>query len=269
MSDYTRNSFFVIDTLTAKHNCLLWCKKDIRLINWIDRLKENQKIKSIVNALELWNMNEVIIFDFDGVLADSLAPMLGYAEQVCRELGISVTPRISDLEALEKMEFSAFALQLGVPDDQIETFVKRNHKLFSDREEPIQMKFGMEAVVSALAENNTLAIITGNSCNVVEKFLEAYGMRGNFQTVLCAEHKGTRLEKILNIKNQYSAQKAELYMIGDAVSDIRAAREAGVKSIAVAWGHQSKGKLIQEGPYLIIDEPEDLLAYFSEGTGNE
>jgi len=223
----------------------------------------------MVNALELGGMERILIFDFDGVLADSLVPMLGYAEQVCRELGIAATPRISDLEALEKMEFSAFALQLGIPDDQIETFVKRNHELFSDREEPIPMKPGMGVVVADLAEDSTLAIITGNSCMVVEKFLEAYGMRSEFQTVLCAEHEGTRLEKILNIKNQYSAQNAELYMIGDAVSDIRAAREAGVKSIAVAWGHQSKGKLIQEEPYLIIDEPEDLLAYFSEGTGNE
>ena len=214
-------------------------------------------------------MDRILIFDFDGVLADSLAPMLSYAGQVCRELGIAATPRISDLESLEKMEFSAFALQLGIPGDQIESFVKRNHELFSDREEPIPMKPGMGVVVADLAENSTLAIITGNSCKVVEKFLEAYGMRSKFQTVLCAEHEGTRLEKILNIKNQYHAQKAELYMIGDAVSDIRAAREAGVKSIAVAWGHQSKSKLIQEEPYLIIDEPEDLLAYFSEGTENE
>lgn len=226
-------------------------------------MKEYQKTKSIVNALELRNMKQVIIFDFDGVLADSLATMLDYAGQVCVELGTTITPTISDLEALEKMEFSAFALQLGIPDEQIETFVMRNHELFSDREEPIPMKPGMGVVVADLAENSTLAIITGNSCRVVEKFLEAYGLRSKFQTVLCAEHEGTRLEKILNIKNQYSTQNVELYMIGDAVSDIRAAREAGVKSIAVSWGHQSRQKLAHELPDLIVDEPEDLLAYFS------
>lgn len=223
----------------------------------------------MVNTLELGGMDNILIFDFDGVLADSLAPMLSYAGQVCRELGIATSPTISDLEALEKMEFSAFALQLGIPDEQIETFVTRNFELFTEREEPLQIKPGMKTVVSKLAEDNILTIITGNSCRVVEKFLEAYGMRSEFQTVLCAEHEGTRLEKILIIKNQYSAQNAELYMIGDAVSDIRAAGEAGVKSLAVAWGHQSKGKLIREEPYLIIDEPEDLLVYFFQGTGNK
>lgn len=213
-------------------------------------------------------MDRILIFDFDGVLADSLAPMLRYAEQVCRELGVLTTPTKYDLEALEKMEFSEFGHQLGIPDDQIDTFVMRNFELFTEREEPLQIKPGMKTVVSRLTEDNILAIITGNSCRVVEKFLEAYGMGSKFQAILCAEHEGTRLEKILNIKNQYSGQNAEICMIGDAVSDIRAAREAGVKSIAVSWGHQSKQKLIKEEPYLIVDEPEDLLSYFTKKVGN-
>jgi phosphoglycolate phosphatase-like HAD superfamily hydrolase len=56
-------------------------------------------------------------------------------------------------------------------------------------------------------------------------------------------------------------------MIGDAVSDIRAARAAGIKSVAVTWGHQSRQKLSQEAPDLIIDEPEDLANYFSGYSG--
>lgn len=53
-------------------------------------------------------------------------------------------------------------------------------------------------------------------------------------------------------------------MIGDAVSDIRAARAAGIASISVAWGHQSKDKLIAEGPDYWVDQPEDLLTLYSD-----
>ena len=210
-------------------------------------------------------MDRILIFDFDGVLADSLLPMLGYAEQVCRELGISYTPTKADLEALEHMEFSEFGRQLGVPEDQIEIFVSRNFELFTQRKESLQITPGMDSVVRVLSQFCSLGIITGNSCVVVEKFLTVYGLRNLFQNVLCAEHEGNRLEKILKIKTHTSTPNGEIYMIGDAVSDIRAARKAGVKSIAVSWGHQSKHKLTLEAPDLIIDEPQDLLTNFSKG----
>jgi len=200
-------------------------------------------------------------------LAESLAPMLSYAKQVCLELGVDKSPTQSDLEALDIMEFPAFGHQLGIPQDQIDVFVKRNHQLFSEREEPIQIKTGMAAVVSTLAEDNTLAIITGNSCRQVEKFLDAYQLHEKFNTLLCAEHDGNRLEKIQQVQSMAGSQITDCYMIGDAVSDIRAAITAGIKSIAVSWGHQSKEKLSQEAPELIVDEPEDLLRYFLGDDG--
>lgn len=213
-------------------------------------------------------MNNVIIFDFDGVLADSLASMLNYATQVCRELGISATPSKADLEALEKMEFSEFGRQLGIPGDQIGFFVARNHQLFSESEDPVPLKPGMETVIPALAEDYSLAIITGNSCKLVERFLDANQLRSCFQTILCAEHEGNRTEKIQQVKNLAGTPSNRTYMVGDAVSDIYAARAAGIKSIAVSWGHQSRGKLSQAGPDMIIDEPEDLLRDFLGDSGD-
>ena len=212
-------------------------------------------------------MDRILIFDFDGVLADSLASMLHYAQQTCRELGVDCTPTKDDLEALEKMEFSELGLQLGIPAEQIDQFVNRNFELFSRSEKPVPIMPGMDAVVSGLANISTLVIITGNSCRVVEIFLDEYQLRSKFQTILCAEHEGTRMEKILKVKHDANSSNTAIYMIGDAVSDIRAARAAQVKSIAVGWGHQSKQKLAQEFPYLIVDRPEDLLEYFVNEAG--
>lgn len=213
-------------------------------------------------------MRRLIIFDFDGVLADSLDPMLKYAQQVCHEFGLQRTPTKADLEVLERMEFSEFAVQLGVPDHQIETFVRRNFELFAGREEPLEIIPGMDSVVSRLAETCLLVIITGNSCRVVDKFLTTHKMGDKFADILCAEHPGTRVEKIRRVNDQYQASIAETYMIGDAVSDIRAAREARIKSIAVSWGHQSRQKLSNETPFLVVDQPQDLLDYFLEAASH-
>jgi phosphoglycolate phosphatase len=209
-------------------------------------------------------MERILIFDFDGVLADSLAPMLSYAGQVCQEMGYPCTPTQKDLEILNKMEFSEYGRQLGIPEEKIETFVTRNFELFSSREEPLAIKPGIESVIRELSQIAILAVITGNSCKVVGKFLDTYGLKDNFQTILCAEDDGSRVEKILKVISLSSGTKGEVYMIGDAVSDIRAAREARINSIAIGWGHQSKEKLITENPDFLLDQPEDLLTLFSE-----
>lgn len=209
-------------------------------------------------------MDRILIFDFDGVLADSLAPMLSYAGQICQELGYPCTPTQKDLEILDRMEFSEYGRQLGIPEEKIETFVTRNFELFSRREEPLAITPGIESVIRELSQIAILVVITGNSCTVVGKFLDIYGLQEEFQTVLGAEDDGSRVEKILEIISLIGESNGEVYMIGDAVSDIRAAREAGIKSIAIGWGHQSKEKLLTENPDFLVDQPEDLLTLFSD-----
>jgi phosphoglycolate phosphatase-like HAD superfamily hydrolase len=122
---------------------------------------------------------------------------------------------------------------------------------------------GIESVIRELSRIAILAVITGNSCKVVGKFLDIYGLQDEFQTVLGAEDDGNRVEKILKVISLNGGSNGEVYIIGDAVSDIRAARDAGIKSIAIGWGHQSKEKLLTENPDFLVDQPEDLLTLFS------
>ena len=48
-------------------------------------------------------------------------------------------------------------------------------------------------------------------------------------------------------------------MVGDSLSDVRVARQAGVKSIAVSWGHQSLEKLVEAHPDHVVHLPGELI----------
>ena len=48
-------------------------------------------------------------------------------------------------------------------------------------------------------------------------------------------------------------------MVGDAISDIHAARQASIKSIAVGWGHQSPSRLMEANPDYLVKSPQELL----------
>ena len=52
-------------------------------------------------------------------------------------------------------------------------------------------------------------------------------------------------------------------MIGDSMSDIRAGKRSGVRTVAVSWGFQDRELLSREDPDILIDDPEDLLSMVS------
>ena len=204
-------------------------------------------------------MAKVIIFDFDGVLADSLEMMLRYSARICKELGHPCQPSSSDLEKLENMSFDELGRQLGIPDEKIAEYTRRVFDLFTSGGELPGIFDGMDDVIVGLARKYKLGLVTGNSSGVVQDFLSRYGLSEYVDEMLCVEDAGTRVVKIRKITKELGEPGGEIYLVGDAVSDIRSAREASVKSIAVTWGHQSREKLTAAHPDYLVNSPGELM----------
>ena len=201
----------------------------------------------------------LILFDFDGVLADTLDDMLSFAQDACAELGIHRIATPADLASLETMSFVEYGRQLGIPSHLLDKFVDGCFKRFGQRSRPPKIFEGMKQVVEKLSKNNMLAVVTGNTTQTVENFLEAHGLCGFVRAIFAVDQPGSKPEKILSAHRQLAKHDDATYLVGDAASDIRAAREASVKSIAVSWGHQSLSKLMDAKPDYLIHSPQELL----------
>lgn len=201
----------------------------------------------------------LIIFDFDGVLADTLADMLRFAQEACDELGVKHTVSRADLSELEVMSFAMLGRACGTPEELVDEFVRRCTAKFATREASPRIFAGLAEVVRQLAESHALVVVTGNTKGTVEAFLKAHGLDGCFRAVYGLDMPGSKVEKILRAKDQTAAQAGIVYMVGDSLSDIHAAREADVQSIAVSWGHQSLERLMGAKPDYVARLPEDLL----------
>lgn len=211
-------------------------------------------------------MRKVLIFDFDGVLADTRDDILRFAEIACAELGYPCQATVGDLDALDHMSFDSLARRLGVPENSVEAFTKRSFELFNARPHPPAVVAGMPEVVARLSHHHHIGIVTGNNPETVRGFLQRHGLRPYVQTVLAVDAPGTRREKIERIATSIGDPDSEIYVIGDAVSDIRAAREASAKSVAATWGHQSGTKLEAAGPDYVVHAPEELLGLFGNAS---
>jgi phosphoglycolate phosphatase-like HAD superfamily hydrolase len=207
-------------------------------------------------------MNDIIIFEFDGVLADTQPFMLQMSGEVCAQLGHLCTPTPADLDALQKMNFDDLARQLGVPEGKVPEYTRRILEAFNTHPEPMPAFHGIEQIVPQLADRFRLGLVTGNGAGVVRKYLAHYGLERCFEMILSLEDPGSRVEKIQRILSTFGNGTGQAYMVGDAVSDIHAARQAGISSVAVAWGHQSLAKLRRANPDIIAEKPADLLTIF-------
>lgn len=210
--------------------------------------------------MNLSDNRKLIIFDFDGVLADSLQLMLRYSSQVCLELGYPCQPTPADLDVLDTMSFDSLGRQLNLPEAIIPDYKRRVFKRFASGDELPTIIDGMADVISALASSCTLGLVTGNTSGLVRIFLERYNLLGQFGLILCVDDPGTRVEKLQRIVKELGGLNSEVFLVGDAVSDIYAAREVKAKSIAVSWGHQSREKLMTAKPDFLVDSPQGLLS---------
>jgi len=207
----------------------------------------------------------LILFDFDGVLADTLADMLRFAQEVCDELGVKHTVVQTDLSELGVMSFATFGRACEMPEDLVDEFVRRCTRKFAEKKAPPAIFNGLGEVVRKLAERHVLIVVTGNTEGNVRAFLEEHVLGGCFRAVFGVDMPGSKAEKILMAKSQFAAGGAAVFMVGDSVSDVREAREAGVKSIAVSWGHQSVERLIGAVPDHVVRLPEELIDITKSG----
>jgi phosphoglycolate phosphatase len=201
----------------------------------------------------------LILFDFDGVLADTLADMLRFAQMVCDELKVKHTVVQTDLSELEVMSFATFGRSCGMPEHLVEEFVRRCTAKFGEKKTPPAIFDGLGEVVMKLADSHTLAVVTGNTETAVRTFLQEHGLEGCVRAVYGVDMPGSKVEKILMAKRQFAAKGEMVFMVGDSLSDVRAAREVGVRSIAVSWGHQSVERLFEARPDHVVYFPEELI----------
>ena len=202
----------------------------------------------------------LIIFDYDGVIVDSLDTNLKIAARACQKIGCPVRPSQAEIERLENIAFDDLGRQIGVPENKIPKFTEMVFDLLAQNAISPPIFPGIKEVIQKLKRKSYIAIITTNLKTAVNQVLESGGLYHDIDLVMGAEQNGSKSEKICQAMASFNVRSSLTYMIGDAVSDIREAHKAGVNSIAVNWGYHPKEKLLQASPGHIVNAPEDIMA---------
>ncbi|MFQ5620614.1 MAG: HAD family hydrolase [Candidatus Nanoarchaeia archaeon] len=202
---------------------------------------------------------KVLIFDYDGVLVDSLETvfkMFNTMEKRHERQPVSMEEYLTFYDN----NFWESIKKKGVTQEQIEeTFSEVQAYLIAHKDE-MPIFPGVVPVINELTEKFTSFIISSNFTKVVELRLNTMGIK--VKDIIGADKIQSKQKKILHIKEQYP--DAEIFYIGDTKGDMLEAKEAGVKSVAVTWGYHPKERIKEANPDFIADTPEELRKILTE-----
>lgn len=201
-------------------------------------------------------MDKVIIFDFDGTIADTLESVVKIVNKNADHFGHKKVTK-EDIPYLQGKKPREILSYLGISILKFPFWIKRIHSEMNKEISNLTPTVNIFHTISELKQENHLGILTSNTLENVKKFLSKNDL-DVFDFIYTEKSVFGKSHVINKIAKTGKFDKNKMYYVCDEVRDIEAAKKSRVKSIAVTWGYNSKKALEKEGPDFLVDKPEEI-----------
>jgi len=202
---------------------------------------------------------KVIIFDFDGTIADTVDALVSIANGLAQKFGyIPITQE--ELALLRNLNSREIIKYSGISILKIPFLVKKVKSELKSKIKELKPISGIKETLLVLNNNGyKLGIITSNSQENVTDFLRVNDLDNLFDFVYSGVTIFGKTTIINNVLKQKQIKPQEVIYVGDETRDIEASKKANIKVIAVTWGFNSQEVLAKQNPDFLIQEPYELL----------
>lgn len=210
---------------------------------------------------------DLIIFDWDGTLADSAGDLVGSLQQAIQDTGLPErTPAqmreligmsIQDIlgrlwpeldPAKVRARLASYRARYGWP--------KTRARLFDDV---------LDSLDALKAAGYTLAIATGKSRRGLDRALADTNAREWFRITRCADESAPKPAPNLveDLLLRTATEPSKALVVGDTEYDMFMARAAGVDAVAVGSGVHDQARLMRAGAIAVLPSVGDLPAWLA------
>ncbi len=125
---------------------------------------------------------------------------------------------------------------------------------------------GIGDLIAWLKEHIPLDLLTGKGAHCCDISLRQVGLEGVFDIIIPGDPERLhKVEGLRAIMERSNCTADELLYIGDAVSDITACKEAGVRCLSCAWSPVVDAMQLEAlNPGLVFSTVKDLRAYLEQ-----
>ncbi len=210
---------------------------------------------------------DMIIFDLDGTLLDSIGGIANASNHVLEDNGYpirKVEEYVAFIGAGVRGTISN-ALPDSVIDEPVIARLVEEFKAYYQKNCLVgtYLYEGVGEMLDVLAEREVpVAINTNKHASISYRIIEALFDRWQLVGYLAPD--GTIPLKpdpqgAKQLLAKTGADPARSIYVGDSEIDVQTARQAGMKSIIVSWGYGSRQLPFDDEPDVIIDHPRDIL----------
>lgn len=201
---------------------------------------------------------QLVIFDFDGTLADSYPWFLSVYDHLASYFQL---PRMEkdDLEKLRGVELPKILKERKISPIkavQIGAYLKQ---LMNAQIHRVPLVEGMQSVIDSLAEHKIKMAVV--SSNAEENVRQVLGLQNasRFVDFECGVSLLGKKVKFMNILRKSGVPADQALSIGDELRDLKASRQAGIDFGAATWGYTDSEILRLHCPDALLAQPLQIL----------
>lgn len=199
----------------------------------------------------------MVVFDFDGTLADSYAWLVGALNRLAPRYGFR-TVRPEDEPQLRRLGAAAILQRLQLARWKRPLVARSLRRLMAREIEQIALFPNVDRLLNELADCAVpLAIATSNAQRNIARVLGERHL-ALFEHVECGIGLGGKAARLRALRRRRRLGPGELLYIGDEVRDLEAARAAHAMSGAVTWGYNHPEALRAQRPDYLFAEPPQI-----------
>ncbi len=200
----------------------------------------------------------VIIFDFDGVLADSFEALYKINALAFRAQGKKLTK--TQYRNFFINDFNEGVKKFCGDEKKYEKLTNFRKKIKEKYYNDVKLFPHTKPLIRRLKkQKNSLGIISVTSEDLVKMLLNKSGLDNYFDFILSSAgaSKAEILKQVI-LSNGYKI--SESYFVTDTFNDICYGKKAGLQTIAVLWGFNAKELLLKGKPDFILKNCEEIFS---------
>ena len=202
---------------------------------------------------------DLIVFDFDGTLADSLTWFRTELDDVIKAHGL--TPLSADAaERLRGLPPKAIMGELGIPAWKLPFIAADVRKRAAANTGKIALFDGISAMLEDIQKAGLkIAVVSSNGEDAVRTVL-GQDNTARIARFACGAALFGKAQVFRKTMKRLDVEPGRTLCVGDEVRDLEAAHDAGCHAAAVSWGFATRDILAAGKPEHMLDEVCQLAA---------
>jgi phosphoglycolate phosphatase len=210
------------------------------------------------------NRFDLIIFDWDGTLIDSIDWIVNCLQTAARQCDCAI-PEAQAAKDVIGLSIRNACSQLfpGVDEQTLTQVTTCYQQAYLSRHLSREDLFpGVYEMLLELKQTGyQLAVATGKTRAGLQQALQATDTEGLFCITRCSDETASKPDPLMlhQIMQHTNVANERSLMVGDSVHDLQMAMNAQISSIAVSCGAHSQDILQQYSPLMCLQQPTELL----------